>query len=174
MEIWKDVIGYEGMYGVSDFGRVMRIRTGRILKHNLIYGYPNVALSKNGKMRSKKIHTLVTESFIDSNYRSRKLVVNHKDFNKENNHLSNLEIITQRENSNKKHITSSSKYTGVYFKQDKWSSQILASGKRIYLGVFESEKEAFQYYEAALKCVSEGRPQEIIRKAISYKKRHSA
>lgn len=167
-EIWKDVIGYEGKYQVSDFGNAKSLnykRTGkeRILKLAKTHGYPTICLWEKGKPKMRSIHSLVAESFIDANYRSKKLVVNHKNFKRDDNRLSNLEVVTTRENTNQKHLKSSSKYTGVCWnkKNKKWESCISIKGHSKHLGNFNSEKEASEYYEAALDCAKNGRVDEI-------------
>jgi hypothetical protein len=164
-EIWKDVVGYEGLYRVSSFGRVFGVKANKLRKISSIFnGYLTLDFSKNKVIKSKKVHSVVAEAFICKDYINRGLVVNHKDHNRANNNLSNLELITQRENANLKHIPSSSKYTGVSFnkKNKSWIAEIIFNKKSIYLGSFKSEIEASKYYEDALICINEGRPQDIV------------
>lgn len=112
MEIWKDIKNYKGLYQVSNIGRVKsldHIRQNRdgltcISKGKLLNpgkdnkGYMIVVLSKNGKTKTYRIHRLVAESFIDNpnNYKC----VNHKDENKANNNIDNLEWCTYKYNNN--------------------------------------------------------------------------
>lgn len=99
-EKWKDIDGYEGMYQVSDLGRVRSFKYGkeRILKSNVLQsGYIQVGLHKNGRTKMKYIHRLVANAFIP-NDDSSKNQVNHKDENKQNNRASNLEWCTQQYN----------------------------------------------------------------------------
>lgn len=168
MEIWKDVVGYEGFYKISDFGNVKSIyykKNGAeiILRPKIGNGYFRVNLWKDGKGETKLIHMLVGMAFVDKDYVKNGLVVNHINFNKQDNKLSNLEIVTYRENSNMKHITHSSKYTGVCWdkNKNKWVSSITVNGTQKRLGSFCSEKEASDYYEAALICVNDGRINDI-------------
>lgn len=95
-EIWKDITGYEGLYQVSNFGNVKSIRNNIILKPNIKQnGYYRVSLSINSKIKEANIHALVALMFIDNP--ENKPTVNHKDLNKLNNHVSNLEWATYKE-----------------------------------------------------------------------------
>lgn len=91
-EVWKDIIDYEGLYQVSNLGRVKSLfRYKRILKPQKdIHGYLKVGLYKNGKCKLFNIHKLVANAFIENpnNYK----YVNHKDENKTNNRVENLEF----------------------------------------------------------------------------------
>ena len=94
-EIWKEIKEYEGKYWVSNLGRVKSKR--KILKP--INGeYLHVGLSKNGIQVTKLIHRLVAETFIPNS--NNLLQVNHKDENKHNNNVNNLEWVTFKENMN--------------------------------------------------------------------------
>lgn len=108
-EIWKDVVGYEGLYQVSDRGRIksicsyVRLQNGELMKkkpHILKLqdrcGYKCVNLFKGGRSHTLNIHRLVAEAFLPNPHRYS--VVNHKDENKSNNSLSNLEWCTHAYN----------------------------------------------------------------------------
>ena len=107
-EVWKDVVGYEGLYKVSNKGNVYsvgRINSqckkigGIILKPGYTRGgYLLVNLCENGKVKSKYIHRLVLEAFVENPNNLPE--VNHKDENPSNNELSNLEWCDARYNSN--------------------------------------------------------------------------
>lgn len=98
-EIWKDIEDYEGLYQVSNFGRVKRVETGRILKGSKEpIGYLRVNISKNGIESTKKIHRLVSQAFIPNP--ENKSDVNHIDEDKANNNVNNLEWSTRKENIN--------------------------------------------------------------------------
>ncbi len=100
-EVWKDVEGFEGFYQISNYGRLKsfkQLREGRILSLNNKNGtYLSVILTaKNKEPRSTRMHRLVSEAFI-SNPDSLP-EVNHKDCNRQNNHVDNLEWVTHEDN----------------------------------------------------------------------------
>ena len=100
-EIWKDKKDYEGHYQVSNCGRVKSIKFGkeRILKPlTNSFGYLFVELCKDGKVKAFTVHRLVAEAFIPNlnNYKE----VNHKDENKTNNVVTNLEWCDRKYNQN--------------------------------------------------------------------------
>lgn len=115
-EIWMDIKDFEGLYQVSNLGRVRSLdkiilqhkygaspnlyrRKGKILKQAITKeGYYMVSLFDNNKGKSYLVHRLVATAFIlnPNNYR----VVNHKDENKLNNNLDNLEWCTDKYNLN--------------------------------------------------------------------------
>jgi hypothetical protein len=94
---WKLVNNYDN-YSVSDTGDIKNNTTNRILKHYVRNGYKSVTLCKNNVKKTYNIHTVVAEHFLqkplDKNY-----VVNHKDENKLNNNIDNLEYVTYKENT---------------------------------------------------------------------------
>lgn len=108
-EIWKDIEGYEGLYQVSNLGRVKSLPRkvvglnnviqnfkGKILKqHKDKKGYLRVALSKNNKIKLKQVHRLVAEAFIPNP--ENKPTVNHKFGIKSDNRVSQLEWNSYRE-----------------------------------------------------------------------------
>lgn len=97
-EIWKPIKGFEGLYEVSNMGRIKSLPREIILKQGVIVkGYLGVCLYKNKKGHSKRVHRLVAQAFLDDfdKYES----VNHKDGNKQNNCVSNLEMVTAKGNT---------------------------------------------------------------------------
>jgi hypothetical protein len=99
MENWVAVKGFNGLYEVSNFGRVKGLKTGKVLKPRITaYGYLEVGLCNSGKRKSKTVHRIVAENFLLKG--EGRLVVNHIDGEKRNNHTSNLEWVTQKENVN--------------------------------------------------------------------------
>lgn len=100
MEIWKPIEGYEGQYEVSNAGNVRNSKTMNILsKQSSGNGYYKVRLSLSGKVKGDWIHRLVAKAFVPNP--NGFPVVDHKDGNKRNNDASNLEWVTQAENSNR-------------------------------------------------------------------------
>ena len=97
-EIWKAIAECNGEYYVSNYGQVKSYKFGRevILKHWNVQGYLFIQLAKNNKKKSMSIHRLVAKAFIPNPYN--KLTVNHKDGNKLNNCVDNLEWMTHSEN----------------------------------------------------------------------------
>lgn len=157
MEIWKTIPGYD-KYKVSNLGRIksLKYKEPKILKKKInIYGYEQIALTKNSKKKYYQVHQLVAMAFLNHKPCGHKIVVDHIDFDRTNNTLQNLRLTTQRENTNKKHLKSSSKYTGVYWdkKSDKWRSMIRINGKLKYLGLYENEYDAYLSYKKELKKI---------------------
>ena len=110
MAQWKPVIGYETLYEVSDVGEVRRVAgyasskngslrlvPAHVMRQARSRGYSVVNLCKNGLPRYVKVHRLVAAAFLPAD--ETRQFVNHKDGNKQNNHVSNLEYVTTAENN---------------------------------------------------------------------------
>lgn len=99
-EIWKDIPEFEGIYQASNFGRLRTIKSdGSFYLHSLKASsnrYINVCLSVNSIRKTIKIHRIVAKLFIPNP--DKKPQVNHKDFDKTNNNVENLEWVTEKEN----------------------------------------------------------------------------
>ena len=103
-EIWKDIKEYEGLYQISNYGRVKTLNPGyNKIKSNIKSlrkchdGYYRISLYKDKKIKTYYIHKLVAKHFIPNpnNYSC----INHKDENKLNNNISNLEWCTKKYNN---------------------------------------------------------------------------
>lgn len=105
-ELWRDIIGYEGLYQVSNYGRVRSIsfrnqycektRIKILNQHDNGRGYLRVALTKNAKVRHKRVHRLVAEVFL---FNPAGLIeINHINFNTYDNNVDNLEWISHEDN----------------------------------------------------------------------------
>lgn len=153
-EEWISINGYDYNYMISSHGRFMNTNPFHKKLANIPKvgsrdkrGYMITSLVKDGKSIDKKVHRLVAEAFLHDY--DDELLVNHKDLNKENNHISNLEMTTCKENVRHYHInvTSgnvSSEKIGVNFHKgiDKWCARVYINGKRFNIGTFCTEKEA--------------------------------
>jgi uncharacterized protein YnzC (UPF0291/DUF896 family) len=153
-EKWLDVPGYDGLYQVSNLGWLRRDGKIKKLNNSLSNKYLRTTLSKKGVQTTWTIHRLVWLTFRGSlpNLES-KMVIDHIDNDYTNNKLSNLQCITQAENSFKDRV-SSSKYLGVYYEKvtKGWVAKTsICKGPKIYLGSFKTEEEANIAYNIGIK-----------------------
>lgn len=97
METWKPIVGFENFYEVSNLGNVRRKKSGRLrsISHTKLYSH--VLLSVNGKHTTIRVHRLVAEAFLPRV--EGKPHINHKNGNKNDNRVENLEWVTQAENN---------------------------------------------------------------------------
>lgn len=169
-EVWKDIQGFEGQYKISNTGKVIGFIYGRSLTPSEVGwerkaypeggGYLSIRLSKQGVSKHYKIHRLVALHFIPNpnNYEQ----VNHKDGNRVNNLVFNLEWVSRRENNThwvQNHKKSGSKrFTSKYYGVSKgdskvgWNARLQINKVGHYLGFFKTELEAHQ---AVLKFMKE-------------------
>jgi len=168
-EIWKDVIDHQGFYQVSNLGRVKSLDReftrkcgkkqkikGQFIKPSKNQdGYSCFILQKVGKKISAKVHIEVCKSFLGYIPDLINSVVNHKDLDKSNNSLSNLEIVNSSQN--RRHsidkTKTSSKYFCVSLRKDthKWQVKKQIKDKQITLGCYDSEYDAHLAYESYIK-----------------------
>ncbi len=155
-EVWKPIKDYEGIYEVSSLGRVksLKFNKQRILKAILNKdGYLISNLCVNGKTKMFCNHQLVAMAFLGHEPCGFELVVDHKNDDKIDNRLENLQVVTQRFNIYKTQNNYTSKYKGVSFckEHNKWRARIEINGKSKHLGRFFTEEEASLAYQNKLK-----------------------
>lgn len=147
MEIWKDIPNYENQYQASNLGNIKSLdrkiwnynKKGRILKQNSNRNnYQYVSL--NGK--KYYVHILVAKTFIENpnNYEQ----INHKDFNKQNNCVENLEWVSREQNIN--HYKKS-----IYFKQVQLQQEKKLQNKT-FKKIIKYRNDILNYYY--VKCLS--------------------
>lgn len=158
-EIWKDIVGFEGLYQISNYGnvksckRLVNSKSGsqRLVNEKLLSlgkdkdGYLMAILCQDATKKTVKIHRLVADAFIDKI--NGKNLVNHIDSEKSNNLVSNLEWVSSLENNchSRLNIKSTSKYVGVYFHKENNNFRAIGriNGKKINLGNFKTEEDAY-------------------------------
>lgn len=97
IERWKPIIGYEGLYSVSNLGRVKSVQSDRILKQATNQPYNTVSLNKNGIRKTYAVHKLVSKMFLPNPLGLP--IINHKNENKRDNKVDNLEWCTAKYNT---------------------------------------------------------------------------
>ena len=154
-EVWKDIVGYEGYYQVSTRGIVrsvdreifrkdgVKVRLkGAVRKPKVANdGYYNIYLTKDGVSEFFPISRLVATHFIPNPHNKEQ--VNHIDEDKSNNHISNLEWATAKENAN--HGTRNERISRFTKKNNGLKPVRMLSKKGSTLKEFESINEAFRY-----------------------------
>lgn len=160
-EKFRDIIGYEGIYQVSDIGSIKKLKgfmnpNERVARQHInSNGYYVVGLTKNGKETKKRVHILVAEAFLNHNPNNNfNLIIDHKNNIKTDNKLNNLQIISQRENSSKDkwRYNKTSNNVGVYLNKQsgKWYSGIQLGKTTHFLGSFNNQHDAKMEYRKAL------------------------
>lgn len=146
-EIWKELDGFDSLYQASNFGRIKNEK--KIIPQYLDKdGYCLIHLIFEKKTKLFRLHRLIAKCFIDNKYDKKQ--VNHKNSNPKDNRIENLEWVSASENNCHRFIgkRTSSIYRGVTFMKDvkndkRWLSQIQINHKKIHLGMFKTEKEAY-------------------------------
>jgi len=163
-EIWKDIPNYEGIFQASTFGRIKRIKrktetiNGFVRNFNeKIFklskngrGYLIVGLNINGVKKTFDVHVLIAVTFLKHKPNNGTHHVDHIDFNKINNRLNNLRILTARENRSHHKQSTSSKYIGVHRNYNKWCVNFGLKNKKYHVGLFENEHDAHLAYQDVL------------------------
>lgn len=173
-EIWKPIKDWETLYEISNYGRVKSLRkewiavAGGDTKYNHIRkprirrqgvdcrSYLQLLLCDKvgGRKITRRIHVLVWDHFGDSQRNGRELPIDHKDNNKWNNHISNLQVLPNRDNKIKSGLVIRGGMTGAFKHKGakNWYSHIYINNKKIYLGSFRTQEDASNaYFEAKKK-----------------------
>lgn len=160
--IWKDIIGFEGIYQVSNTGQVKalsrlvvfapgkRITPERIMKLSQDRnGYLRAHLSKDGVSKFYAVHRLVAIHFCANE--QNKVCVNHKDRDRKNNNDWNLEWATHRENTHHYRLhTKKSLPIGVGLKKGRFQAKYRVGQKYFYLGLHETPELAKAAFDLAI------------------------
>lgn len=148
-EFWKEIEGYNGDYHISNLGRIISYKKKhpRVLIFKEKYGYHQIQLTNEFGIKYHRINRLVAHHFIESIPEG--MLVNHIDMNRKNNEVSNLEIVSHRENviHGWRSRDKSSIYTGVSKvnrKKKPWAARIQVDKKVLSLGHYKTELEAYQ------------------------------
>lgn len=163
MEIWKDIKGYEGLYQISNLGRVKSLRKQKgfyireevILKNRIDRGYLKVTLSKDNKLKYISVHRLIAEAFIPNP--ENKSFIDHINGNRADNRIENLRWVTQKENMNnpitrKRESNSKKGEKNPQYQKPKTEKQLEALRKSNIKSVICIEtKEVFESIEDASK-----------------------
>jgi len=171
IEQWKDIPDYEGLYQVSDLGRVKRLdryknhssgKTTFLSREKILkqmktnIGYLFVTIYREQQKKQFTTHHLVSITFLNHKSKQSNLVIDHIDNIKEHNMLYNLQLITVRKNSSKDRINKSG-YLGVTKLLNKFYSSIKYNGKSFNLGAFDTAKEASIKYNEAVRLIDDNK-----------------
>jgi hypothetical protein len=149
-EIWKDVVGFEGFYKVSNFGEVRRIKKGGsidkskpLFQSTTHHGYKRTVLQKNGNIKNFFIQRIVAEAFIGP--RPENFEVNHINYIRHDNRLENLEYVTK--SRNKKHAWEKIKKKYQTTENKKFHVKIWYKNKYLCLGTYNTKDKAINVYD---------------------------
>ena len=146
-----DIPNYNGKYQIDELGNVYSKPKGRLLKAtNSVRGYMVLNLNK----KTRTLHQLVIESFVDSNYKSKGLVIDHINRDKTDNSLMNLRLVTKSENFINSDYYEKRKRGHIYIKDSgNYNAIITVKGVR-FDKTFKTEKEAKEYItgKSSTKC----------------------
>ena len=153
-EVWADVVGYEGLYCVSNMGRAKTLSFNKTGKERLLKmidpgnGYCRITLGK----KPVSVHRLVWEAF--NGPISNGLYINHKNRIKNDNRLVNLEVVTPRENQHH-WLKRDNETVGVSPHQSAWAAYITYEGKQVFLGHYKNRSDAQRVFDDVLCGIQE-------------------
>ena len=169
-ETWKDIVGFEGFYQVSNLGRVKslsrKVKTSkgfRTIKERILKQYSNqkgylfvgLHVKSHNLTKNKQIHKAVAESFLGHELNGdRSIVVDHINNVKQDNRVCNLQVITQRENVNKSRGEKyKSNLAGASWnsRYNKWKCVVYFKGVYYFVGYFKTKEESHFNYKYKLK-----------------------
>lgn len=138
MSTYKDIVGYEGLYKISDDGKIISLFAGKIKERRIRIkdGYYLITLCKDNSNKTYPIHRLIYEAFIAPIDKNK--VIDHIDRNRMNNSLSNLRVVTQSENAKNRN----GKGVKLDKRSGKWEARIRVDRKYIHLGSFDTKDSA--------------------------------
>jgi hypothetical protein len=166
VEFWKDIVGYEGYYQISTFGRVRSLGRQsynpngsknkyvepRVMNQPLRSkdsGYPYVCLYKNSKGIKHSTHIIMKNSFPCWFSKYNGSMIDHKDRNKTNNHITNLRLSTWSQNNINmaKQKNSKNKYKGVHKSINRYRARIEHKGVKYNIGYYLTPEDAARAYD---------------------------
>lgn len=148
IEIWKDIEGYEGLYQVSNWGRVKSLKFGKekILKPQTdINNYLRLYLFKDGKGKSFSVHRLVASAFVPNpqNYP----IINHIDENKQNNNFLNLEWCNYHYNNT---------YNNIHIKRGEKLKEKYKGKNNPFYGKHHTDESKRKFSKPIIQCTLDG------------------
>lgn len=166
VEQWEDIPDYEGLYQVSDLGRVKSLEKPRkkstnnpnsfvrlrIMKASLGKRYLNTALYKDGVSKSFLVHHLLSIAFLNFRPNMGQTIVDHINNIPNDNRLCNLQLITRRHN-NVKDVKSKSEAVGLYERNGFFNVTISLNRIACALGSFKDKKEAIEKHKEAFDLI---------------------
>lgn len=162
-EIWRDIDGYGGLYRVSNMGNISGLKRKKKLNPGLNGGgYRHVILSIKSKLKTYKVCWLVWDAFGDRERDGLKLQIDHINNIKTDDAITNLQLLSARENVTKFYVQNGSKYnlpTGVTFdknnkRRKKYQVQITTNGKIKNLGYYWTPQEGSEIYQQKLREIT--------------------
>lgn len=148
MEIWKPVKNYEGLYEVSSMGRVRDLKKGNSilkLKKRIIDSNYSVKLFRGVDFESIVIGRLVAQAFLNYQLKDKKNFVDNIDYNFLNNCVENLQILSKKQRAEKQRYNEQRKDGVTHVRAiNKWISVYTYKNESLFLGAFDTEKEALE------------------------------